>query len=453
MSHRTQPYDIDRMPPGIPYIVSNEAAERFSYYGMRAILVVFMTEHLRNSAGELAPMAEAQARAYYHWFSSSVYFFPIIGAIVADAFLGKYRTILWVSLLYCAGHGCLALGDTALGVAAMAPEKWLFLGLSLIALGSGGIKPCVSAHVGDQFGPRNQHLLERVFGWFYFSINLGAAASQLLIPALLESFGPGVAFGLPGVLMAFATFAFWMGRNRFVHIPPAGTSFLRDAFSGEGRAALGRLVVLYLFIAIFWSLFDQMGSAWVLQAKRMDRHLFGLEILPSQVQAANPLLIMAYIPLFSYVVYPALSRVMRLTPLRKIGIGMFLTVPSFLISAYIESRLSSGVSVNIVWQLVAFAVVTAAEVLVSITSLEFSYTQAPNRLKSVVMAVYLLSVWLGNLLTAAVNAVIQNPDGTSRISDTQYYLTFAGAMAVAAVCFVFVARRYKEQTYIQGAAV
>ncbi len=88
MTIQTRPYDIDHMPPGVPYIVSNEAAERFSYYGMRAILVVFMTEYLRNAAGQLAPMGEAEAREYYHWFASSVYFFPIVGAVVADAFLG-----------------------------------------------------------------------------------------------------------------------------------------------------------------------------------------------------------------------------------------------------------------------------------------------------------------------------------------------------------------------------
>lgn len=450
MIYRSQPYDIDRMPPGVPYIVSNEAAERFSYYGMRAILVVFMTEHLRNSAGELAPMGEAEARASYHLFSSGVYFFPIIGAIIADAFLGKYRTILWVSILYCAGHSCLALGDTGLGTSLMSPRAWLFCGLALIALGSGGIKPCVSAHVGDQFGARNGHLLERVFGWFYFSINLGAALSQVLIPVLLEKFGPSVAFGLPGVLMAFATFVFWLGRNRFVHVPPGGKAFLEETFSAEGRAALLKLVGLYVFIAIFWSLYDQTGSSWVLQAKRMDRVVFGIEILPSQVQAINPLLIMAYIPLFSYVIYPTLGRLFQLTPLRKIGLGMFLTIPSFLVSAFIEARLAEGISVNVGWQIFAFVVMTAAEVLISITCLEFSYTQAPKRMKSVVMAMYLLSVWLGNVFTAAVNGVIQNPDGSSRMSETAYYLFFSGAMAVAALCFVFVARRYKEHSYIQG---
>lgn len=452
MDYRTQPHDSDRMPPGIPYIVSNEAAERFSYYGMKAILVVFMTEHLRNSVGDLAPMGEAEARAYYHAFSSSVYFFPVIGAVLADAFWGKYRTILWVSLLYCVGHTCLALGDTTFGTALLSPRSWLLLGLSLIALGSGGIKPCVSAHVGDQFGERNQHLLERVFGWFYFAINLGAAASQMLIPVLLENDGPAVAFGLPGVLMGLATFAFWLGRNKFAHIPPGGKAFLAEAFSSGGRKALGKLVVLYVFVAVFWSLFDQTGSAWVLQAKRMDREVFGIEVLPSQIQAANPLLIMVFIPLFSYVIYPFLNRLFTLTPLRKIGIGMCLTVPSFLVSAYIETRLAAGDTVNIAWQLAAYVVLTAAEVLVSITCLEFSYTQAPNHMKSLVMAVFLLSVWLGNLFTAAVNALIQNPDGSSRLGEAQYYLFFSGAMTLAAVCFIIVARNYKEQAYIQRAA-
>ena len=124
--------------------------------------------------------------------------------------LGKYRTILWLSIVYCAGHLVLAMDETRNG---------LFWGLALIAVGSGGIKPCVSAHVGDQFSKSNAQLLERVFGWFYFSINLGAFTSTLLTPFLLESYGPTYAFGVPGVLMAIATLLFWMGRNKFVHIP------------------------------------------------------------------------------------------------------------------------------------------------------------------------------------------------------------------------------------------
>jgi POT family proton-dependent oligopeptide transporter len=336
MSPATKPFDIETLPPGIPFIVSNEAAERFSYYGMRAILVVYMTEHLRNSAGQLDVMTDAAAREQYHLFSTGVYLFPLLGAIIADGFLGKYRTIISMSLVYCAGHLALALGDTGLGLTlGWSPRTWLAIGLTLIAIGSGGIKPCVSAHVGDQFGVRNQGLIPRVFGWFYFAINLGAFASQMAIPVLLDSYGPSVAFGLPGLLMAFATAVFWTGRNRFVHIPPAGMGFVKEVFSGEGLKALGRLFSIYCFVAVFWSLFDQTGSAWVLQAKRMDLHFLGIDWLPSQIQAFNPLLIMLFIPAFTYGLYPAIDRVFALTPLRKIGIGMFVTIPSFLISAWI----------------------------------------------------------------------------------------------------------------------
>lgn len=450
MTYATRPAQTTRMPPGIPYIVANEAAERFSYYGMRAILVVFMTEYLRNAAGQLAPMSETEARQYYHLFSTGVYLLPILGALVSDAFFGKYRTILWLSLVYCAGHLALALGDTSAGMSLLSPRGWLAAGLILIAVGSGGIKPCVSAHVGDQFSASNQHLLPKVFGWFYFSINLGAAASQLLTPYLLDRTGPEWAFGVPGLLMGFATLAFWFGRRRFVHIPPAGRTFLTDAFSSEGLRAIGKLSIIYAFVAVFWSLFDQTGAAWVLQAKRMDRFVFGHEILPSQVQAINPLLIMIYVPLFNYVIYPTIDRFFPLTPLRKISIGLFLTVPSFLISAFIAQRLDAGHVVHVGWQFAAFAIMTAAEVLVSITCLEFSYTQAPNRMKSIIMAVYLLSISLGNLFTSAINYVIAEPDGTSRLSDTHYYLFFSGLMLSAAIGFVFVAVRYQERSYIQG---
>ena len=177
---RTVPEETDRMPSGIPYIIGNEAAERFSYYGMRCILVVFMTKHMVDRQGNLDLLSPDQAKAYYSWFLSSVYFFPIIGALIADGLLGKYRTIFWVSIIYCLGHLVLSIDATRAG---------LFLGLGLIAVGSGGIKPCVSAVVGDQFGLRNQHLLEKVYGWFYFSINFGSSFSTILIPELLDRYG------------------------------------------------------------------------------------------------------------------------------------------------------------------------------------------------------------------------------------------------------------------------
>ena len=192
--YRTTPEPADKMPPGILYIVGNEAAERFSYYGMNSILVVFMTRYLLDRQGHPAHMGEAQADAWYHTFSSLVYILPVLGAFLADALIGKYRTVLFLSVAYCCGHFALALDDTRPG---------LILGLGLIALGAGGIKPCVSAIVGDQFGVSNLHLLPRVFSWFYFSINFGSAFSTLLIPWLLDHIGPGIAFATPGFFMVW----------------------------------------------------------------------------------------------------------------------------------------------------------------------------------------------------------------------------------------------------------
>jgi POT family proton-dependent oligopeptide transporter len=402
---RTAASDVPGMPPGIPHIIGNEAAERFSFYGMKAILAVFMAEYLHLLGSEPGrAMSEAAANERVHDFNTAVYLTPFLGAILADAFFGKYRVIVWLSLVYCLGHLTLAL----MGVAGPA-GWWLFAGLALISLGSGGIKPCVSAHVGDQFGPGNRHLLAQVFGWFYFSINLGAFASMLLTPYLLEWHGPHLAFGVPGVLMALATLVFWMGRHRFVHVPPGGVHFVRETFSRDGLGALGQLTVLFLFVAVFWALFDQTGSSWIFQARDMDLRLFGVEWLPSQIQSINSLFILAFIPLFTFRLYPMVDRVWTLTPLRKIGAGLALMVTAFALAALIQEWIEAGERPSVAWQILAYALLTASEVLVSITALEFAYTQAPKRMKSVVMSLYLFSVAFGNFLTARVNQFIQIP--------------------------------------------
>jgi len=252
--------------------------------------------------------------------------------------------------------------------------------------------------------------------------------------------------------MALATFVFWMGRDKFVHIPPGGLAFVRELLSPDGLKVLGRLCIIYIFILMFWALFDQQGSAWVLQAQRMDLH-FIIDWDPSQAQWLNPALVLLFIPLFNRVIYPAFDGFWPLSPLRKISIGLFLTVPAFLLPAWLEARLDAGETVNIVWQLGCYVLMTAAEILISITALEFSYTQAPRKMKSVVMGAFFASVAAGNLFTAAVNFFIQNPDGTSKLEGASYYLFFAGAMLATAILFVPVAVWYKEQTYIQDEAV
>ncbi len=434
----TQPVDTAKMPPGIPFIVVNEAAERFCYYGVNGILVVFMTHHLRDAQGQPAVMHQEQAEAAYHWFVSCVYFLPVLGAFLADAVLGKYRTILLLSLVYCLGNLALSLDVTRSGLA---------VGLVLIALGSGGIKPCVSANVGDQFGAANERLLPRVFTWFYFAINIGSALATIAIPEVLERWGARWAFGLPGIFMALATFIFWLGRRRYVHVAPVGLGPLfAELARGENLKALGRLLILVPFAAMFWALWQQNFSSWVLQSEKMNRVVGGHEWLPAQIQTVNPVFVLLMLPLMAYVIYPAVGRIVRLTPLRKFGAGLFAVILAFVIVGWIQTRIDAGERPPIGWQVLAFVVLTAGEVLVSVTHLEFFYTQAPKALKSLVMCLYLGSIALGNVFTATVNVFIQNPDGTAKLTGARYFFFFVWVMLGTALLFLVISPFYGGRT-------
>ena len=386
----------DAMPAGIPFIVANEFAERFCYYGINAILTVYMTQVLR--------LGDADATTLHSLFKSGAYFFPLLGAVVSDAFWGKFRTILTFSLVYACGCAILAFVP---GKAGLLP------GLFLVAFGTGGIKPCVSTNVGDQFTSKNQHLIERAFSYFYLSINAGSSISIFFCPVLLKSHGPRVAFGMPAAMMFVAVLVFWFGRKKYAIVPPAGKAWLRDVLSREGLKTMGSLAVIYLFVAFYWALWDQSnGQTWTLQAESslMDKNLgLGLTVLPAQIQVVNGLLILLMVPIFTFAIYPAMSKLFKLTPLRKIGIGLFTIAGSFLLVSRIESRIQHGEVVSAWWQILAYVVLTASEVLVSITALEFSYKQAPLRMKSFVMALFLLSTSVGNLMTAAVNHAMVRP--------------------------------------------
>jgi proton-dependent oligopeptide transporter, POT family len=437
----TAPLKTDKMPPGVPYIVGNEAAERFSYYGMNSILVIFMTKYMMDAHGQPDRLSEVKAEEWYHTFVAFVYFLPLLGAFLADAVLGKYRVIFWLSIVYCFGHFALALNDTRIG---------LLIGCGLIALGAGGIKPCVSANVGDQFGATNQHLLPKVFSWFYFSINIGSAFSTILIPELLERAGPKIAFGVPGIAMLIATIVFWSGRKRIIHIPPAGVgNYFRELFQPAHLKALANLLILVPFAAMFWALWQQNFSSWVLQADKLDRHMFGREWLPAQIQTVNPLFVLFMLPFTAYVLYPALGKVVRVTPLRRFGAGLFMVIFAFLIVGWIQTRLDAGEKPHVIWQIAAFVVLTLGEVMVSVTHLEFAYTQAPNKMKSLVMCSYLGSIALGNVFVAQVNHFIQNPDGTVKLQGAAYFFFFVKVMLVVAVLWLIVSPFYRGKAYIQ----
>ncbi len=435
-------------PRGFPYIIANDAAERFSYYGMKAVLLIFMTQYLKDQNGVLATMSEGEAKSWYHLFTAVNYFFPLLGALVADIFWGKYKTIILLSILYCFGHLALALDETRVG---------LTLGLTLIALGSGGIKPCVSAHLGDQVQQKDAHLLSPLFAWFYLAVNLGAFCSSILTPVFLEYYGPQLAFGVPGIFMLLATILFYVGRHTFIAVPPVGWQTYKKALtSAEGKKAFAFLPFLFLFTALFWSIYDQTGSSWVLQAEHLDRHVnlpFGwqFEFLAAQIQAINPVLIIILIPVFQRYVYPLWGKYFRCHTLQKISVGLWVGTLAFSLITYIEVLLTRGQTVSVLWQLLAYFIITCAEIMVAITAMEFSYSQAPHALKSLMMGLFWLSVSLGNFLTALVNSLgsyLGIPD-----SGTGYYLFFTALIGVTAFIFSFCTRFYQEVTYLQDGEV
>ena len=148
----------------------------------------------------------------------------------------------------------------------------------------------------------------------------------------------------------------------------------------------------------------------------MDKNLgFGITLLPAQIQAVNAVFILLFTPFFSYVVYPLWSKLFKVTPLRKIAIGLFVTSSSFLVIAWIESQIQSGHRVSVWWQVLAYSILTCGEVLVSITGLEFSYKQAPLSMKSFIMALFYLAVSMGNLFTAGVNHYMVRPVPASNV--------------------------------------
>ena len=252
--------------------------------------------------------------------------------------------------------------------------------------------------------------------------------------------------------MFIATVIFWLGRKKMVHIPPAGLGFLRDLKSKEGRSVLLRVWIIFAFTMIFWALWDQSsGGEWTIQCQKMDLHFMGINFLPEQVNVVNGLFILAMIPLFNYWLYPAISRVFPLTPVRKIGIGLFLTALSFVVIWMIQLSIDHGGRPGVGWQFLAYIILSAGEVMVSITGLEFAYTQAPNRMKSLLMAMWLLSISLGNQIPSIISFLIPKLKSMGmNLEGANYFRFFTLLMFGTSIIYIFVSRHYKERTYLQS---
>ena len=583
-----------RWPRQIKYIVGNEACERFSYYGMRSILAGYITGTV--VAGGLGQSKDASTEII-HLFVFANYFMPLLGAWLSDKVIGRYHTILWVSLFYCVGHGVLACSDYAGGV----HGKMLCLctGLALIAFGSGGIKPCVSAFMGDQFRPEQSHLLQKAYGAFYWAINFGSFFSFIVIPWVKDHHGYSAAFAVPGILMAIATFIFWLGTKHYVRVQTnrqlhhAGfftvfwhayrasrqykfaavlnivatiglpvlamvlmtvlgfshrtgvtaqclgwtslgcigvwyllvivLSVLRKTELPEAfwRNAAGKhdekeiagarsftpILFMFAFVPIFWTLFDQTNSTWVLQGEAMLKFRFGQlgiiqSLIPYWVSVSTGsgyagLLIlllfiyrkcssfqkptqywlivaaivvsclftwfMFYLPTFAIGAEQMQSMnpliVMLLVPLFTLGIypyigrfasplkrmsfGMFLAGASYLVVAALQTRIEHGAQLCVLWQTIPYLILTAAEVLFSATGLEFAFREAAPEMKSTIMSFWLLTVSMGDLFVVTVTKLFASATDQAASVSTGRFLQYAGMTFVVAVLFSLVAAFYQ----------
>ncbi len=461
------------MPKSVPFIIVSEIAERFSFYGLRSIMVTYMAVAFFNPTLNPLLTAEADAKAneMSHLFVTLAYFMPIVGAIMADWFFGKYRVILFVSIIYTFGHFMLSVSDNNYTI--------FSAGLVVIACCAGGIKSCVSANVGDQFDRTNEHLLSKVYGWFYMSINLGGTLAPLFIPLLKKYYGPEIAFGVPGILMALATITFWLGRKKYKRVAPAGIkkenfftisiyALLKlfskkpgqklweavgekySAKSIDGIKAVYRVLAVFSFTPIFWALWDQNLSEWVLQATRLDLRLVGdFTILPEQINFINPLFLVLLIPVFTSFIFPFLEKKgIQPTPLRKIGAGLVIIGLSFVIIALLQTSIDNGGKPTVWWQILAYILLAASEILVSVTCLEYAYTHSPKSMKSTMSALYLLGISAGNLLVGLINGNIVNKGFFSQFTGAKYYWFFIGILAVSFVIFLLIAKNLPEKSYV-----
>ncbi|WP_152050711.1 POT-type proton-dependent oligopeptide transporter [Tautonia marina] len=269
-------------PKGFWFIFWGELAERSSYYGMRAILLLYMSTQL-GLGDQMASFAMSQ-------FIAAAYFLPLVGGYIADNYFGKYWTIVGFSIPYILGH-------VILGVESV---PFLIIALALLAMGSGVIKPNISTLMGltyDQKRPGEEQLRSDAFAMYYAAINIGSAISTFMLPFLRDRYGYAIAFLFPAALMAVAFVFFAAGKKHYAvevidRTPPSPEE------KQQRRLVIRRIFGLFFVICFFWSIFDQQASTWTFFARDLlDLSLFGVTLAPDAVQAFNPVFVLTLLPI------------------------------------------------------------------------------------------------------------------------------------------------------------
>ncbi|XP_040569789.1 peptide transporter family 1 isoform X2 [Lepeophtheirus salmonis] len=442
--------------------------------------------------GYSSESVDSVAKTLYHTFVFLSYFTALIGAFLADSFWGKFKTIFYISIVYAIGQAILTFGSipdesnwTNL------PREWLsYIGLLLIAFGTGGIKPCVVSFGADQFKlPEQQKELDTFFDVFYASINIGSLLSTFFTPMLrnVHCYGSDhcfpLAFGVPSILMVLAVMFFLVGKSFYKRRIPESNivyNFFNCLWVGfknrknpyksehldasdsnyswlykaelnpkydvnfiEDVMAVLKVSVLMIPFPIFWSLYDQQGSQWLIQATKMNGAITeSFTLLPDQTSIFNAFFVLFLIPVFNKLIYPVFDRCGILTkPLSKIACGGMFLALAFVIAGILEIVLDRfpNKSIHMAWLIPQYFCLTCGEIMFSITSLQFVFTEAPEKMKTVVQALYLLTTAFGNFIDIMIMGIFD-----SLFSRAMESFVFSAIMFMDMLILLYLARNYKH---------
>ncbi len=467
-------------PTGFFFIFFGEMAERFSYYGMRAILPLYLTTVLHYQ--------DTDAIEIYSYFKAACYLLPLLGGFLADRYFGKYWTIVGFSVPYVAGHFVLGIESRVA----------LVLALALLAGGSGVIKPNISTLMGltyDRKRPGQEALRSSAFLWFYFAINVGATISLYALPEIREYMArpdpalvaasvvggltePGgqpwaalgsvatiqavreanyplaykVAFQFPAWLMVIALAIFAAGKRHYAVEVIDRTRRTTPEESRQRWATLTTLFGIFGLMVFFWIAYEQNDNLWTFFARdRVNRVLdFGFfktkEFAPDQFQFINGLLVLVFAPLFGMFFRKFDPQGTTFKATTKILIGFLLTAAASAVMSLAAGQAAGGEKVSAWWIVLAYFVLTAGEVLLYGTGLELAFTAAPASMKGFVTACFLLTNTLGNLINSRLSKWYE-----TRMAAAPFFAMTAGIVVLAAVAFVFVGRQFNRRP-AEGAA-
>ncbi len=378
-------------PKGLYILFFTEMWERFSYYGMRAILTLYMiTSITKDNAG--LGWDDAFALSIYGWYTMAVYVMSIPGGIIADRWLGQKKTVLFGGILLVFGHSILAIDAV-----------WAFAaGLTLIVLGVGGLKPNISTMVGGLYrkgDPRRDH----GFTIFYIGINIGAFLASLIVGGVGEIYGWHYGFGLAGIGMILGVSVFLYGHKYLKDVgePPK----LRSETATHIKKPLtkiekDRMIVLFLsfiIIIVFWGAFEQAGGLMnIYTNSKVDRMIFGWQIPTSWFQSLNPFFIMVFGTLVATFWLKRQRSNKEASTLFKMAVGTMIMGTGFLMMSGASLQSSSDGQAGMYWLIAAYLLHTIGELCASPTALSFITKLAPVKYGSLMMGSYFAATGLGN---------------------------------------------------------